>query len=113
MARRPNQPEGLKKMTAGFNIYERGDGPNSYDCDSARGALKYVPREPIYRVMQFGGESTKTGGISAPARADLTNGRCLNPNSMRSTRELPETQLPGSMNATPGGSLMPKRSQND
>lgn len=112
--RRPNQPEGLKDMTRAFNIFEKGDGPNSYDTDATRGPLKHVPREGgRYAVMDFGGPKRPDGSLGAPARADFTNGRVLNPGVMRDTRELPETQLPGSLNATPGGTMMPRRSQND
>lgn len=100
MPRKENQPEGLKKMTRDFNIFEKGDGPNSYD-QQPRGDFKHLPTG-VYYATDFGGPKTQTGGIGSPASARHTPGAVVNPMSKRDTRTLPERQEPGSLSLTSG-----------
>jgi hypothetical protein len=105
---REKQP-GFKKLP---NVpYRRDDiGPNQYDTDTSRGALCYVPREPVYRAMDFGSPTTGRGSLASPARANFTLGAPETAQSVRDSRLLPENQLDGSLN-TQAGVGTPKMTQ--
>lgn len=83
--------------------YRKGDmAPSMRDTDPSRGALQDVPRDPIYRVADFGAPLSASGGTESPASAHFTAGRPNTVRSQRETRVMPETQLPGSYNANSG-----------
>ena len=85
-------------------------GPNMRDVDTERGALCYVPREPINRCMAFSDETTGRGSLASPASATFTAGSPTTVQSLKDRRVLPENQLPGSLN-TQAGLGTPKRTQ--
>lgn len=93
--------EGLKKLP---NVpYYAGEmAPMLTDTDFAKGPLQDRPRDPIYRVMDFGGPRTASGGTGSPASATFAAGRPNLERMQKEPRVMPETQLPGSYNTSAG-----------
>lgn len=109
MPRGQAREPGFRKLP-GVENRPGSTGPNLYDTDNDRGALCYVPREPIYRCQDFGSPTTGRGSLASPARADYTLGEPQTTTSIRDRRLLPENQLPGSLN-TLSGLGTPKKAQ--
>lgn len=84
-------------VNRGHEVY-----PNHYDNVTARGEFCGVPREPVYRTMDFGGEPTGRGSLGAKASASYTQGTPSWTQSVRDQRVLPESQLDGSLNVQAG-----------
>jgi hypothetical protein len=85
-------------------------GPNLSDVDNDRGALCYVPRDPLNRCQDFGSPTTGRGSLASPSRADFTLGAPQSSGSIRDKRVLPENHLDGSLN-TAAGLGTPKMTQ--
>jgi hypothetical protein len=109
MPRGREREPGFKKLPGVVNRPGES-GPNAYDYDGDRGALCYVPREPIYRCQDFGSPTTGRGSLASPARGNFTLGEPQSGASVRDRRVLPENQIDGSLNTT-GGLGTPKNSQ--
>lgn len=109
MPRGVEREPGIKKLP---NVpYRAGQmGPNMNDTDTARGEFCYVPREPLNRCMDFGGEPTGRGSLGARASATYTRGKPTDQASVKDTRIMPESQLDGSYNVM-GGNGAPITSQ--
>lgn len=102
MPRGREREPGLKKIESEFGFPE---GPAPRDADPSRGPLKFVPRSGVAHVHDYGGviDPGELGTTAAsPARADFTPGRVYRGASKQTTRTLPETPVPGSLQVTPG-----------
>lgn len=104
MPRGHEKEPGFKKLP---NVpYRAGEmAPVMRDTDFDRGVLRDVPRDPIMRVLDYGGDHTPSGGTYSPASARHTLGQPSLERTQRETRIMPPTQLPGSYNTASGNGI--------
>lgn len=89
----PRTQAGLKRLHHDFGVPFRPEdlAPHMRDLAPGRGPLSQVPREPIARVMDFGGSA---------ASARVTIGRVTRRAQQTDTR-FPAHQITGSTQVTP------------
>lgn len=94
--KKPTFEQGMKELARQFGVVTKpGEtGPAMRDVDTARGALCYVPRNPINHVMAFSDDK------GSPARGHFAAGRVYT-KGKGDDQQFPESQLPGSRVATP------------
>jgi hypothetical protein len=96
--KKPAYEQGLKDLQREFGVVTQAGktGPAMRDVDTARGALCYVPRNPINHVMAFSDEPGKS-----PARAKFGAGKVKTTAKDQTGPGFPESQIPGSREIVP------------